>query len=306
VKKPIKILLQTTIPFAEDDWNIGRFSLLHKHLSSLKGADGDLLYDVIGRNHETEENGDDLFIQGLPDSDIDEMWLFAVDTGDGLSTADCAAITKFRQRGGGIFSTRDHNDLGSSLCTLGGIGGAHFFHTRNLDPDPDRNQRDDNVTMSIDFPNYHSGANGDYQRITPVNGSELLKRADGSPIEYFPAHPHEGGVGLPDGDPSASVIATGTSKITGRPFNLIVAFERSTDRHGNRLGRAIAESSFHHLVDYNWNTKMGCPTFLEEPPGHEIEGDPTRLADIKTYVENVARWLLDDRGGTQTNVKREF
>ena len=294
MKTAIKILLQTTIPFTEDDWNIGRFSLLQNHLRSVKNTDGDRLYDVTARNRETDENGNDAFIQALPGSDIDELWLFAVDTGDGLSAADCAAITKFRQRGGGIFSTRDHNDLGSSLCTLGGIGAAHFFHTRNLDPDPDRNQRDDNVTMSIDFPNYHSGANGDYQLITAVNGSELLKRPDSSQIEYFPAHPHEGGVGLPNGDASASVIATGTSKITGRPFNLIVAFERSTDRHGNHLGRAIAESSFHHLVDYNWDTKMGCPTFLEEPPGNEIENDPLRLADIKTYVENVARWLAPE------------
>ena len=102
MKRPVKILLQTTIPFAEDDWNIGRFSLLRKHLSSLENTDRTPLYDVLARNRETDESGNDPFIQALPDSDIDELWLFAVDTGDGLSTADCAAITKFRQRGGGI------------------------------------------------------------------------------------------------------------------------------------------------------------------------------------------------------------
>jgi len=290
VTNPAKILLQTTIPPIDDDWNIGRFSLLKDHLSSLRRSNGEPLYEIIARNRETDQDGNDPFIQSLPGSDIDELWLFAVDTGDGLTPADCAAITKFRQRGG-IFSTRDHNDLGSSLCTLGGIGAAHYFHTKNPDPDPDRNQRDDQVTESIDYPNYHSGSNGDYQRITPVVEHELLKRADGSTIEFFPAHPHEGGVGAPPDDDSAHVIATGTSKVTGRPFNLVVAFEHKTDRHGNGLGRAIAESSFHHLVDYNWDTKMGCPSFLGEPPGHEIESDPSRLADVKSYVENVARWL---------------
>jgi hypothetical protein len=214
-----------------------------------------------------------------------------VDAGNGLSKTECAAITKFRQRGGGIFSTRDHADLGSSLCTLGGVGAAHYFHNINPDPDPERNKRDDRDNKSIDYPNYHSGSNGDYQKITPVVESELLKRTDGSLIEYFPAHPHEGGVGAPDGDDSAHVIATGTSKSTGKSFNLVVAFDQKTDRHGNHLGRAIAESSFHHLVDYNWDTKMGCPSFLEEPPGKEIENDPSRLYDIKTYVANVARWL---------------
>jgi hypothetical protein len=110
-------------------------------------------------------------------------------------------------------------------------------------------------------------------------------------IEWFPAHPHEGAVGVPGDDTSARVIATGMSQATKRVFNLAVAFENSEDHHGNRLGRAIAESSFHHFVDYNWDTSMGCPSFLTEPPGHEIERDPRRLDDMKTYVRNVAAWL---------------
>jgi hypothetical protein len=110
-------------------------------------------------------------------------------------------------------------------------------------------------------------------------------------IEYFPAHPHEGGVGVPEGEDCARVIATGKSQVTGRDFNLAVALECGDDRHGNQLGRAVAESSFHHFVDYNWDTSKGCPTFLEEPPGDEIKRHPERLADIKTYVANLARWL---------------
>jgi hypothetical protein len=43
------------------------------------------------------------------------------------------------------------------------------------------------------------------------------------------------------------------AKVSGRPFNLVVAFENSVDAHGNHCGRAIAESSFHHVVDYNWD-----------------------------------------------------
>jgi len=36
---------------------------------------------------------------------------------------------------------------------------------------------------------------------------------------------------------------------------------------------------------------MGCPSFLTEPPGDEIQRDPQRLEDVKTYVRNVASWL---------------
>jgi len=87
------------------------------------------------------------------------------------------------------------------------------------------------------------------------------------------------------------VIATGESQVTHRPFNLIVAFESAPDDHGNTLGRAIAESSFHHLVDYNWDVTKGCPSFLEEPPGDQIRREPKKLEDVKAYVSNVARWL---------------
>ncbi|MEP7211575.1 MAG: hypothetical protein ABI791_00760 [Acidobacteriota bacterium] len=288
---PKKILLQTTIPFTEDDWHIGRFTYLHKYLASQRDASGERLYIVAARDREVDDNGDDPVILGLPSSDLDELWLFAVDTGDGLSPNDCSAITKFRQRGGGILSTRDHFDLGSSLCTLGGIGAAHYFHSKNQDPDPERNRRDDTVAVNIDFPNYHSGLNGDYQKITVPEPHELLMRKDGSLIEYFPSHPHEGGIGAPPDDPSAKVVATGKSQTTGRPFNLVVAFERSDDEHGNHLGRAIAESSFHHLVDYNWDVDSGAPSFLEEPPGDGYKKNPNSIDDIHQYVANAAKWL---------------
>lgn len=290
MSNPIRILLQTTIPYAEDDWHIGRFSLLTEHLRSLTDENGRSLYEVTTRNREENSNGVDPLLSTLDESDFDQLWLFALDLGEGLSAADCAGITRFRRRGGGILSTRDHNDMGSSLCTLGGIGAAHYFHSKQQDPDASRNVRDDQDTLSIDYPNYHSGANGDYQRIKAVE-HELLRRTDGSPIEYFPAHPHEGGVGAPDGNSAACVIATGTSKVTNRPFNLVVAFENSIDAQGNHCGRAIAESSFHHLVDYNWNIDLGAPTFLEEPPGDEIKRDPEKLEDVRQYVANAAKWL---------------
>lgn len=109
--------------------------------------------------------------------------------------------------------------MGSSLCTLGGVGRAHFFQTQNPEPDPDRRSADDLGTPAISWPNYHSGRNGDFQRIRPLEPfHELLKNPD-SPrdvIEYFPSHPHEGAVGVPEGETAARVIAAGMSLATGR------------------------------------------------------------------------------------------
>ena len=291
---PIRILLQTTIPTEEDNWSIERFSLLKEHLTSAKDEQGRHLFEVTARNRESDAGGNDPVLSLLDALGFDELWLFAVDTGDGLTKKDCEGITRFRQRGGGLLVTRDHEDLGSSVCTLGGVGRAHFFHTQNPEPDESRRRPDDTATKNIKWPNYHSGSNGDYQRITPVEPvHELLRQTSesGGVIEYFPAHPHEGAVGVPEDETAARVIAVGKSQTTGRPFNLIVAFERASDEHGNTLGRGVAESSFHHLVDYNWDTRAGCPSFVEEAPGDEVMREPARLEDIKTYVRNAALWL---------------
>jgi hypothetical protein len=290
---PIRILMQTTIPFAEDDWHIGRFSLLRDQLASLKDDAGDPLCEVTTRNRESDAAGNDPILSTLDTTDFDEVWLFAVDTGDGLTTLDCEGITRFRQRGGGIMATRDHQDLGTSLCTLGGIGRAHFFHSKHPEPDPSRHVPDDTFTTSISWPNYHSGANGDYHEIYLEDQHELMinPSSPSGVIKFFPAHPHEGAVGVPEDETQAHVIATAKSKVTDRPFNLVVAFESSVDDHGNKLGRGIAESSFHHFVDYNWDTEMGCPSFLTEPPGDGYKRNPEALNDIKTYVANAARWL---------------
>ena len=294
MKNPIRILLQSTIPYSEDDWHIGRYSMLRDYLSSLRNENGEPLFEITARNIERNADGNDAVLSRLDETDFDEVWLFAVDLGDGMTSDDCAGITRFRQRGGGILATRDHEDLGKSLCTLGGIGKAHFFHSQNPEPDESRHTEDDNVTTNISWPNYHSGSNGNYQRITAVEPThDLLKRPNSKPgrIELFPAHPHEGAVGVPDGESDARVVATGTSLITGRPFNLVVAFDRAEDDHGNTLGRGIVESSFHHLVDYNWDVDKGCPSFVEEPPGDGYKQEPEALEDIKAYVRNAASWL---------------
>ena len=284
-----RILVQTTIPGAEDDWHVGRFSLLTNHLASLKDDQDNALYEVVGRNRETNSAGNDEVLSNLDTSTFDELWLFAVDAGDGLSVSDCEGITRFRQRGGGIMATRDHEDLGSSLCTIGGVGRAHYFHTKQPEPDELRHERDDQDNKDISWPNYHSGANGDAQRIDvelPVHPAMRDPESETGTVMYLPAHPHEGAVAAPASEPSARVIATGRSVATGNRFNIAVAFERSAAG-----GPAIAESTFHHFADYNWDITTGAPAFVSEPAGTQITTNPAPLAAFKDYVRNIATWL---------------
>jgi hypothetical protein len=294
---PARILLQTTIPPLDDDWSIARFSRLAQLLRDLRDEDGAPVFEVTARDRASAE-GPDPVLSRLDDSDFAALWLFAVDTGDGLDSEECAAIGRFRRKGGGLMVTRDHMDLGSSVCTLGGVGAAHFFHSRNLDPDESRRVIDDTETSYILWPNYHSGANGDAQEIEPVGDLHpVLTDPDnpGRSLRFLPAHPHEGAVGAPQDDPSARVIAVGRSKVTGAIFNIAVAFERS-----EAGGRAIAQSTFHHFADYNWDPTSGAPSFVSEPPGHGLAAAPEALRQVRQYAVNVALWTA----GLQTPAER--
>ena len=59
---PIKILLQTTIPFTADDWHIGRFSLLRDHLSRAVDDNGHPLFSVTNYIAERKSLGKTLRI----------------------------------------------------------------------------------------------------------------------------------------------------------------------------------------------------------------------------------------------------
>ncbi|MBD2465880.1 hypothetical protein H6G89_33375 [Oscillatoria sp. FACHB-1407] len=303
--RPIRILLQTTLPTVEEDWSIWRFSLLQGYLESLQDEQGNPLCQITARDRQPDADGNDPILSNLDRSQFDELWLFALDVGDGLSVGDCAGIIRFHRQGGGILTTRDHQDMGISMCALEAIGAFHYFNTRQNDPDVDRCRADDTFTPTISFPNYHSGSNGDYQVIQPVEPlHELLVNPD-SPtgaIQYFPAHPHEGGVGVAPDHPSARVIALGTSKVSGCTFNLIVANDSTQDAQGNTLGRVVAQSTFHHFVDYNWDIDKGCPSFVEEPAGDGYKREPEKLNDIKAYVKNLALWLAPKPIDSETKV----
>jgi hypothetical protein len=276
-----KILLQTTIAEHADDWNITRFSLLADELRAAG-------HEVTARNR-ANTGDDDPILRRLDELDYDQVWLMAVDVGDGLTATEVDAIVRFRENGGGVLTARDHENLGSCLCGLGSVGMVNQFHDKNVDPSA---MRDDQDTPSISWPNYHSGANGDYQPVfaeDPVHELLTTTRSASGRIEWFPAHPHEGSVSADF--PFATALAQGRSTVTGRRFNLAVVLDGERARDGRPMGRAVAESTFHHFADYNWDLDRGAPSFVTEPPGTEIKADPSRLAIFKDYVRNIAMWL---------------
>jgi hypothetical protein len=74
--------------------------------------------------------------------------------------------------------------------------------------------------------------------------------------------------------------------VSGVTFNIAVAFEPS-----DAGGPAIAESTFHHFADYNWDPAKGAPSFVHEPPGNGLATFPQALRSTERYVRNIALWL---------------
>ena len=284
---PTRILVKTTIGPVADDWHVGRFSLLTEHLRSLKDSSGGVLYDVVARDRNENPKGDDTDLLQLANGAYDQLWLIGTDVTGALTSADVENLAQFRRRGGGILLTRDHQDLGACLTRLGALGTTQYFQTANPDPDESHRSCDDVETPSISWPNYHSGANGDLQTIDAIHPVHaLMRNASGTAIRRLPAHPHEGSVGVPTAlRHIARVVAQGRSLTTGVAFNLCVAVEEPD------MGRAVSDSSFHHFCDYNWNPRMGCPSFVNEPAGEEALSSPDALDDGHRYVENIAAWL---------------
>jgi hypothetical protein len=53
---------------------------------------------------------------------------------------------------------------------------------------------------------------------------------------------------------TARVIARGASKVSGVQFNTAVAFEAD-----GQMGRALAQSTFHHFADYSRSSRRAAP-----------------------------------------------
>jgi hypothetical protein len=237
--------------------------LLRECLASLTASDGKPLFHVTARDHDPV-GAPDAVLSSLDRSMFDELWLFAVDAGDGLHAADCAGILRFRARGGGLMLTRDHMDLGCSVCSLGPVGAVHVFHTRNIDRAAPIPPPDDRGTPQILWSHFFSGANGDVQRVNaelPLHPVMRDPESETGAVTYLPSIPHEGAVVVPNSGSKARAIATGHGRASGQQFNIAVAFERSASD-----GPAITASTFHHFADYNWDPTRDSPDFVTEQP----------------------------------------
>lgn len=255
-----RILVQTTLRDGEGEWHIERFSAL----VSLLRAEG---HDIVARNREPGADGSDPVLSALDDSQFDELWLFAADRGNGLAPADVRGILRFRERGGGMFTSRDRENVGVSLLNLGSVGLVNHFRTYNRQL---RRRASRRVFKRL-------AESDGYERIVPLEPVHELLRTHRSPsgvIEYFPTAAHEAAISVPPYAPFARVIAVSGSGMPGASANVAIAFEDERCSDGRTCGRAVATSCLHHFADAH------------------LSGDRDEPSEMfKDFARNIARWL---------------
>ena len=74
----------------------------------------------------------------------------------------------------------------------------------------------------------------------------------------------------------------------------VTARNRETNAVGDdAVLSALDTTDFDEL--WLFATDAGCPSFVDEPPGHGMKRDPRALADIYAYVRDAASRLAGEK-----------
>ncbi|MBC8757346.1 hypothetical protein H2O64_21940 [Kordia sp. YSTF-M3] len=241
-------------------------------------------------------------------SKYDQVWLFGFSTAP-IASTEISAIEAYMNKGGGVFATGDHGNIGIGLC--GNITRVkdmrHWQDFGGGEVSMGGNRRNDTNTphsgnpSSISFAdqgdaipqNIHARVYGAAPNLLPhylLSISTAIKPS--GIIDIMPDHPHEGEC-KPETDFTLVNPNTGNSH-TIRSQNIAMSFvtagntagfKAATEPHcfasisvfdgrSASVGRIAIDSTWHHFVNINLDG-FAKPTF-------EI---------VLQYYKNIARWM---------------
>lgn len=235
---------------------------------------------------------------------FDEAWFFlkAVD-GDTLVDEEKAALREWMDCGHGVLVAGDHAVKRSGeIVGLGAEVGewiprAGDMRLWNAPPSLDPADRIDSIDAKLGHPsprlNWFERDEKPQRLLLPVfDGVQphpIFRDSDGTRLERFPDHMHEGKVKL-SFDPAKSewagvteetgpkLVAWGIDWRHGRPFELMAAWDgHAVPTANGPRGRIVTDSSFHHYVNDN----------LEGIAA--VDGEDWRK--IRALYRNLAAWL---------------
>jgi len=261
----------------------------------------------------------------------EEIWIFSVSsTSNALDVAtELPALERFMQRGGGVFATGDHDDLGAGLCeNIPRVKSMRKWRVANGAPRGGGVTRIDTSVPSPTFsPDFDLQSDALAQRIYPMwQGSfdamnylphPVLEMPNGRAVTHLPDHPHEGKCVVPrvldiaeyPKDNSGiqvkpEIIAHGVSGGAGfsaskpsitppKMFGILGGY----DGHQVNIGRVVVDSTWHHWLNINLNGKgAGSINSVSQNGLYDSANNPTpEYLEVQQYFQNIAAWLEPKR-----------
>lgn len=251
-------------------------------------------------------------------ADYDEVWFFLRSlAGPPLAAEESEALRVWMDAGNGVLVTGDHTEsfAGEWLGLGAPVGRAipRAGKLRGWGKGPGTERVDSLDSVEIDGP---AGPLDERQRdgapqrlILPVladsrrhpifhgRGARLLDR--------LPDHMHEGAVRIAAadwaGEPSPVVIARGVDHWRAQCFDLMVAWDGHVSPGGAK-GRILADSSWHHYVDFNLATiaEAGGEAWdkIQELYCNQavwLAPPRIKLAQCGAALQEVAAFLLEEK-----------
>lgn len=237
-------------------------------------------------------------------TDFDELWIYSIQSGPGLTAGELAAARQFMDdHDGGVLITGDHADLGMAFGNLPRAGKMRRLPAPAAFPPVWNSTLRSGDNAAYEFAD-QSDSTPQPLSLTWYWGGFLARRphqllcSPQGPINIFPDHEHEGEAIAPPpvpagewpGGVAAEVIARGTivdpSGNVGRQLGVLSVY----DGHLASVGRIVADSTWHHHFDINLRGELGNPArtgFVQPGTGNWL-GSATK---IEHYFLNAAIWL---------------
>ncbi|WP_396152166.1 hypothetical protein [Flavobacterium sp.] len=257
---------------------------------------------------------------------FDQVWLFGINSGSGLSATELPIMENYMNGGGGVFATGDHGSLGSALC-----GNIPRVKDMRFWTDLPSDITDQNAAMRGAFRNDTNRPSSGSTSMFFDNQSDSIPQviaprifSGGLPhpllsispsirpsaiIDVMPDHPHEG-----ECKPERTFSVNGVA-VTSQNIATSFVLSGSTINNGNggktptiahsfpsigvwdgrlaNVGRIVVDSTWHHFVNINLNGEgsQGSGFSNDDLAGRQTGLNANDYTAIKQYFMNIATWM---------------
>ncbi|MCA0233598.1 MAG: hypothetical protein LCH91_24275 [Bacteroidetes bacterium] len=262
-------------------------------------------------------------------NDFDQVWLFGINSGSGLSQSELSVVEAYMNGGGGLFATGDHGNLGSALCgNIPRVKDMRYWTDTPAGASNDANEvsmsgrrrndtnrprlgdatslffdnQSDNIPQTIAVRTFGSGMPH------PLLSISTNVRASGI-IDIMPDHPHEGeckpetsftinNVTVPTQIIATSFVLGGstTGGGSGKALTDPHCFPSIAVWDGRlaSVGRVVVDSTWHHFVNVNLNgvgSQGGMGFTPNDRPGQQSGLATADFNIIRQYFMNISLWM---------------